>query len=174
MTNDNIDFDSLLDLESQYYQTSYQDALIKGSQHTLHDGKVFGIQTGFQRFVIIGALKRANQILLQVIQNKLKNDTNNANTKLEKSLKSIDQIQQLLNSFYTENESDSKAAIKSSNSAIDVNLYEKNIKVIRSKLKIIYLQLGYKDLYSNIEKSCNLVTGELKSTQLLNDDQDIW
>lgn len=160
-----INFDSLLDLEGEFYKESYNDALREGSEHTKKDGKLLGIQTGFQRFVIIGTLKRINDIFLTHIESNDKIDPE----RLQKNLKSLNEIQSKINAFYEER----SQIIKSTNSPADVEFYESNLKFIRSKLKIIYLQLGYKSLYSQLESGCQNITGEINATHLENEG-DMW
>lgn len=164
-----FNFDSILDPEAEFYKVSYDDALQKAEEHTKLDGKQFGIQTGFQRFVLIGALKRLNEILLRVAKNG-NNTSNLKNEKFDKILKSLIEIEKNILNFYSTDNN----LINSSNSIEDVEFYEKSIKLIRSKIKYIYLQLGYKKLYPEIENSCNLISGDIPSTQLINNEQDMW
>jgi hypothetical protein len=165
--NENIDFDSLLDLENQFYNNSYNNAYKTGESHTFRDGKQFGIQTGFQRFVLIGALKKLLELL--------KNNNNNSDNYSDRQLKSIDDLLNLLNSFYNNNNNNNNNLINSTNNINDVNYYEKNIKLIKSKIKVLFSQLGYKSLYSDLDSSCIKITGIIPVTQLnISDENDIW
>lgn len=166
-----LDFDDVLNIEEEYYQNGFNDALLKGSDHSKRDGKVFGIQTGFQRFILLGALKNMNEIILQnnINNTNINNNTQINDLKLEKLLVSLKSIHQLILNFYNDSN-----LIQTSNSIQDVNLFETNIKTIRSKLRTIYLQLGYKKLYTQMENICKILSGEIQESQIVNDQQDVW
>lgn len=173
MSDTNIDFDSLLDLESQFYNESFHGALKQGEHHTNRDGKQFGIQTGYQRFILIGALNKINKTLIQICESKKSSESTTTTQKkplnYEKLEKSLTEIQKNIDSFYSNDK-----LIKVSNVPEDVQFYEKNIKLIRSKIKSVYAQMGYKSLYPEIENACRSVAGDIPSTQINGDQQDIW
>lgn len=175
MTEKNIDFDldSVLNLEDRFYEESFKDALKKGENHSNRDGKLFGIQTGFQRFILIGSLNKINQLIQQALDQSTELPNSKIKTKLntEKIIKSLNEIQKIINQFYSP---DNNKLIKTSNIPTDVNLYEKNIKLIRSKLKSLYSQLGYKTLYPEIEKSCRIIAGDIPDTQINGIQEDMW
>lgn len=169
-----VDFDALLDLENQFYSASYNDALREGEAHTARDGKQFGIQTGFQRFVLIGALKRANELLLEVARHTLATEEDTPNrAKYEKHQKSLSAIQKSIEQFYATPAGPSNL-IQASNTPEDVELFEKNIKLIRSKIKAVYAQMGHKSLYPDLENSCKITAGDIPATQVNGDEKDMW
>lgn len=179
MSNTDLDFDSVLDLEDQFYSASYNDALREGQAHTLRDGKQFGIQTGFQRFILVGALRRINDILLEIISQKNSaSDSTREGRPLnyERYLKSLSAIQQTIRQFYPESEDDTDdGLIQVTNTPSDVEFYEKNIKLIRSKIKSVYAQIGYKSLYPELESTCRKTAGDIPATQINGgDEQDMW
>lgn len=163
MTGD-VDFDSVVDLEQQYYQKGFDEAFAVGQNHSLKDGKQFGIQTGFQRFILIGAIKKTFELI-----NALPLSENDP-VKLEKSKKSISEMLDNINKFYSEN----SEVIVTTNTTADVEVYEEIIKKIRSKAKIVYTKLGYKTLYPELENTCKLVSGEIPSTQINGVEKDMW
>lgn len=169
-----MDFDSLLDLEDQFYSASYSNALREGEAHTARDGKQFGIQTGFQRFIMIGALKKANELLLEVARQNVttKKDTPDR-AKYEKYEKSLSAIQKTIEQFYITSNGPSDL-IQVSNTPEDVELFEKNIKLIRSKIKAVYAQMGYKSLYPDLENTCRITAGDIPTTQVNGDEKDMW
>lgn len=175
MTESNIDFDLdyVLNLEDQFYEESFKEALKKGENHSNRDGKQFGIQTGFQRFILIGALNKVNILIEQTLDqsNELSNSKNKTKLNTKKIIKSLNEIQKLINQFYS---SDSDKLVKTSNIPTDVDLYEKNIKLIRSKIKSLYSQLGYKTLYPEIEKTCRITAGDIPDTQINGTQDDMW
>lgn len=177
MTEKNIDFDldSVLNLEDHFYEESFKEALKKGENHSNRDGKLFGIQTGFQRFILIGALNKINQLIHQTLDQSIELQNLKIKTKLntEKIIKSLNEIQKIINQFYSSDNNNNKL-IETSNIPQDVNLYEKNIKLIRSKIKSLYSQLGYKTLYPEIEKSCRSIAGDIPDTQINGVQEDMW
>lgn len=187
-TYTNIDFDSLLNLEDQFYQNSFNNAINEGKNHSNRDGIQFGIQTGFQRFILIGALNKMNHLLIDLINSKLLINHQNQNqdqdqdqkgieiskkVNLEKMIKNLTEIQKNINYFYNY-DNNSTNLIQTSNTPNDVQFYEKQIKIIRSKIKSAYLQLGYKNLYSEIENSCREIAGDIPASQINGAEEDIW
>ncbi|KAK9366913.1 hypothetical protein V1509DRAFT_641233 [Lipomyces kononenkoae] len=57
MNADDDVFESLLTLESSFYQQGYNDGLNDGRRRGMSEGKQFGLQTGFQRYVSVGILE---------------------------------------------------------------------------------------------------------------------
>lgn len=166
MTNgiDDLNFDEVLDIEQQYYQKGFDEAFSVGEEHSYKDGKQFGIQTGFQRFILIGALKRVCGLLEQAVQN------DNNKESVGKHIAALSDVLHNLNKFYSEN----SKTISATNSAQDVELYEDLIKRIRSKAKVVFTKLGYKTLYPELENTCKLISGEVPSTQINSVEKDMW
>lgn len=54
LTDIDIETDEVLNLEEVYYQEGFQEGQEHGAKQQLMEGKEFGYQTGFQRFLIIG------------------------------------------------------------------------------------------------------------------------
>ncbi|GME74001.1 unnamed protein product [Ambrosiozyma monospora] len=52
-----FDLDKLINLEEQYYEDGYKEGQLEGIRKQFQEGKELGIQTGFQRFIIIGQLR---------------------------------------------------------------------------------------------------------------------
>lgn len=166
MTCDNsVDFDSVVNLEENFYRDSYHNAHEIGFEHTKLDGKQFGIQTGFQRFVLLGALKKFTQL----VDEELQNNDDLPNKISDKMLKSINEILKLSQGFYSD------GLIETSNTPADVESYEKQMKLIKSKAKILYSKLGYKSKFSDLESTCRSLSGDIPSTQInTGDENDMW
>lgn len=49
-------FDSLLDLEGQYYQEGYDLGVKDGTQAGLLEGRLFGLEKGFEKYLAMGRL----------------------------------------------------------------------------------------------------------------------
>lgn len=171
-----LDFDSLLGLEEEFYTDSYNSAFEKGSEHTQRDGKQFGIQTGFQRFILVGALKRVSEILISLKEENSDSGNNNDTEvaidrrkgKTARLHKSLVEILKTLEKFYSED------VIQVSNTPREVDFFEEQMKKIKSKAKTVYSQLGYKSLYADIEKTCTKVAGNVPTTQINGEEQDMW
>lgn len=169
-TNDlDVDFDSLLNLEESFYQESYDEAFQTGHNHSFRDGKLLGIQTGFQRFILVAALKKASELLIGANEKNVNDDP-----KLEKHLSSLNNTLALINEFYKNEDGTLSDTINITNTPKDVALYEKNIKTIRSKTKILFSQIGEKSLYPEIDNFCKLTAGEVPTTQINGQEQDMW
>lgn len=151
-----LDFDALLDLENEFYQESYDAAYEVGRNHTMRDGKQFGYQTGFQRFTIVGAINRLLTLVKQYSNDNIP----------ERKLSQLNQLIQLSDELMSHN----------TNSAADVSFFEDNIKTLTSKAKVLLPQLGYGDLYKDIQSLCLEATGTIPSTQInsANDMSDVW
>ncbi|GMG39896.1 unnamed protein product [Ambrosiozyma monospora] len=55
--DDLFDLNKLINLEDQYYEEGYKEGQLEGIRKQFQEGKELGIQTGFQRFIIIGQLR---------------------------------------------------------------------------------------------------------------------
>lgn len=58
-----MDFDGLLTLEEQYYQDGYREGQNENLKQNFLEGKQFGLQVGFQRFIILGQMKGLCDVL---------------------------------------------------------------------------------------------------------------
>ncbi|KAK6465698.1 hypothetical protein DFJ63DRAFT_282118 [Scheffersomyces coipomensis] len=53
----NIDTDEVLNLEHQYYQKGFEEGQNHSTKQQYLEGKEYGYQTGFQRFIIVGYIQ---------------------------------------------------------------------------------------------------------------------
>ncbi|KOG96915.1 ribosome biosynthesis protein LTO1 DI49_4487 [Saccharomyces eubayanus] len=58
-----MDFDDSLTLEEQYYQDGYREGQNENLKQNFLEGKQFGLQVGFQRFIILGQMKGLCDVL---------------------------------------------------------------------------------------------------------------
>lgn len=141
-----MDTDYLLGLEEQYYQEGYEEGAQEKAQHNFTEGKQYGLQVGFQRFLILGQI----QGLIKVIET--------CGTPGTSILKNIETVRGLL------------ADIKMDNDDANVAEYEARIVKIRNKLRTILLLLQrqtenkMKDplTLDNVEKVSMIIAGQLK------------
>ncbi|CAI4035864.1 hypothetical protein SMKI_14G0730 [Saccharomyces mikatae IFO 1815] len=52
-----MDFDELLNLEEQYYQEGFCEGQNENIKQSFLEGKQYGLQVGFQRFVLLGQME---------------------------------------------------------------------------------------------------------------------
>lgn len=52
-----ITLDDVLDLEQEYYATGFKEGHDHSSKEQYLEGKIYGLQTGFQRFLVVGYIK---------------------------------------------------------------------------------------------------------------------
>ncbi|KAF2100705.1 hypothetical protein NA57DRAFT_74303 [Rhizodiscina lignyota] len=65
-------FDSLLNLEDQYYSEGYEQGVADGSRAGRIEGRIFGLEKGFEKFVAMGKLHGKATIWTQRLE-KIKN-----------------------------------------------------------------------------------------------------
>lgn len=52
-----ITLDGALDLEQEYYLRGYKDGQEQSAKEQFLEGKIYGLQTGFQRFLVVGYIQ---------------------------------------------------------------------------------------------------------------------
>lgn len=52
-----LTLDGVLDIEENFYAEGYKDGQEQSAKEQFLEGKVFGLQTGFQRFLVIGYIQ---------------------------------------------------------------------------------------------------------------------
>ncbi|AQZ18984.1 YNL260C [Zygosaccharomyces parabailii] len=58
-----VDLDSLLDLEDEYYQKGLEEGSAENVQHNYLEGKQYGLQVGFQRYLLLGQISGLLDVL---------------------------------------------------------------------------------------------------------------
>lgn len=54
---DHISLDEVLDLEDSYYKQGFQEGQTESVRSQFKEGKIYGLQTGFQRFLVVGYIE---------------------------------------------------------------------------------------------------------------------
>lgn len=54
---DDLNLDGALDIEDEFYAKGYRDGQEQSAREQFVEGKIFGLQTGFQRFLVVGYLQ---------------------------------------------------------------------------------------------------------------------
>ena len=144
-----MDFDEVLNLEEQFYQEGFEEGRLANLAHNYLEGKQYGLQIGFQRFILIGLIEgfcnviRAEQV----------------SPSIEKLVSSIPELVD---------------EIGLGNDELSVQVYERNIVKLKNKFRLLLLALN-KQLKSRstespgklsfemVEKMAKTVAGELNS-----------
>ncbi|KAK9429753.1 hypothetical protein V1505DRAFT_148151 [Lipomyces doorenjongii] len=122
-------FDSLLTLETSFYQQGYNEGLNDGLRSGTSEGTQFGLQTGFQRFVSVGILQGRCRVWKE-----LSSGTNSSsNTAADdvvpvgggRSTKQLQVLTELVTGIPTENTEDA------------VEEYESRMKRAKARAKVV-------------------------------------
>lgn len=158
MDTDLFDENLLLEPESHYYDEGYKEGVKESTQESLLEGKELGIQTGFQRFVIIGILKRLCMFLDLQIDSNHNEDIITLNNR-KKSYKRIHhqlmQVRKSLDVLFDK----SSGLVSVVNSDSEVAKFDRLLRLSRAVIRSICSSLGYSDLYEDMENGC-LVVGK--------------
>ncbi|EGV61697.1 hypothetical protein PSN45_000384 [Yamadazyma tenuis] len=142
--------DSLLNLEEQYYKEGYREGQEESTKAQYLEGKEYGFQTGFQRFLVIGYIRG----LVDFWENQV--ETYDAS----KSIKThITQIRAIMEK------------VPLSNKDADVGEYEKVVNKARNKVRIIASLCKEQKKVSNIDQIIKEVGGEM---QVSGDADEMW
>lgn len=114
----NIDTDDILNIEEQYYDEGYREGQNQSTSEQYKEGKEFGYQTGFQRFLIVGYVKGLYQYWQKNIEQYDK-----------AARKSIQLHLALVNSLIND--------LKLTNGDAEVAAFEKTVVKIRNKLRVL-------------------------------------
>lgn len=144
-----IDTDEVLNPELAQYQLGYREGLEESTHLQLLEGKEYGYQTGFQRFIIVGYMDG----LLKYWQA-------NIDKYESKSLAGhLDQLQDLL------------SGISYNNGETDVANYEKIVSKARNKLRVITTIVKESDKIAKLDELVLEVGGNLQVSENL---EEMW
>ncbi|KAH3660169.1 hypothetical protein OGAPHI_007374 [Ogataea philodendri] len=160
-----IDFDSVLNLESQYYHEGFLEGQLEGAKQQFVEGKQLGIQTGFQRFLVIGYYKKLVALWItqtkQKLQQGVTTDDSGKPRDYEKILKSLTDLQMLIDTLFE------NGLARTTNSDMDIQTYESVSKRVRAKLRSL-LPI-FNQNYNAIEDLSLKIGGSVQTEQ-----QDEW
>lgn len=107
-----LNLDGALDLEQELYSKGYKEGEDAATNEQYLEGKIYGLQTGFQRFLIVGYFDGLlHEWRLQDTDGQLKPQ--------------LDQLENLLNKITNDNSNQSVA------------VYEKTMSAARNKVRVI-------------------------------------
>lgn len=145
-----FDIDEVLNLEEEQYHLGFKEGQEQATKEQYLEGKQYGYQTGFQRFLIVGYIQG-------LVGEWLDNLDNYSSSK---SLQShINQLNDLI------------ADIPLTNGDEEVEKYEKNIKKARNKLRVIANITKENWKIENLDNLVKEVGGTL---QVSENQDDMW
>lgn len=143
--NNNLDF--VLNLEQDFYDQGFKQGQQESTKLQYLEGKVFGYQTGFQRFLIVGYIAG----LVEYWQ-----------TNIEKyNIGSLDD--------HLENAQNLLNQISLTNNEKDVTNYEKVLVKLRNKLRIISNLVKEQEKFKNVNQLIKEIGGDLTLNENPND-----
>ncbi|CCG23394.1 hypothetical protein CORT_0D05550 [Candida orthopsilosis Co 90-125] len=140
-----IDTDEVLNLEQEQYQIGYQEGVEESAKQQYLEGKQFGYQTGFQRFLIVGYIKG----LIEEWEGHIDNYSDS------KSVLS-NHLQQLKS--YVDN-------ISVNNDETSVAQFELQLKKARNKLRVICQLVKESWKINNLDTLVEQVVGSMQVSE---------
>ncbi|KAI5962586.1 uncharacterized protein KGF55_003662 [Candida pseudojiufengensis] len=147
-----IESDDTLNLEKKFYNLGYQEGIQQSTREQYLEGKQFGYQTGFQRFLIVGYIKG----LINDWNSNLKKYESNQQQQIQNHLT---QLTNFVNN------------ITLINSDSEVEKFEKNLSKSKRKLRIIVGITKEHWKIENLDELINKVGGNM---QLSENVDEMW
>lgn len=167
-------FKDSLDLEQHYYDLGYQEGINSSNPDANHDGELLGIQTGFQKFVFVGAIMEFSKDLRLITDIHIQNgDTVDSQGKQRNYQRINTQLISLLNTL-NDVFINTEGELHVDNTPDSIELYDKTIKHARGKLITISTQLNELQTFTKLEKLCQMAIGKSPENKLTGDDMDMW
>lgn len=142
--------DLLLNLEEQYYKEGFKEGTEESTRKQYIEGKEYGYQTGFQRFLVVGYIRG----LIVYWENNL--ESYDASKSIANHITSLKQIVQ---------------EIPFSNKDADVGQYDKLVNKARNKVRIIASLCKEQSKVNNLDAVLRTVGGEM---QVSGNADDMW
>ncbi|GAA5941666.1 ribosome biosynthesis protein LTO1 [Sporobolomyces koalae] len=130
MSNHTSDFDSLLDLESQFYAAGYDSGLPHGKLHGLFEGRELGREKSWELWEEIGYYEGMARLWKVILTKQGKGST--------RSMQALDQILALAAAFPASNDS-SLLESASDSDQLDITA---QLTTLRAKYKTVCATLG--------------------------------
>ncbi|GAA5904784.1 ribosome biosynthesis protein LTO1 [Sporobolomyces salmoneus] len=126
------EFDSLLDLESQFYTSGFNSGLPHGELHGLFEGRELGREKSWELWEEIGYYQGVARLWKVILERQGKGST--------RSMQALDQILSLVAAFPSSNDSSSLLSESSTKEArVDIAA---QLSTLRSKYKTVCATLG--------------------------------
>lgn len=138
-----ITLDGVLDLEEKYYEEGYTEGQEKSVKDNHLEGKAYGLQTGFQRFLVVGYI----QGLIEIWS---KDDSKAVQNHLE-------QLKELVSDIPT------------TNGDKEVELYEQAIGKARNKVRVLGTITKTSEKVAKLDSLLKEVGGQLQVSENVDD-----
>ncbi len=177
MGSDILDSDLLLSPEQHFYNEGYKEGKAQSTEEDRKEGKELGIQTGFQRFILVGALRQMAEFLFEKIMAEStaspSSDVIVINGRKKSRLrmqKQLSEVTKLLSTFVDAE----SGLVVASNSDADVESFRKIFKQARAKIRSLCSVTGYGRLYADVENSCLLVGKKIPVSDVSGTADESW
>ncbi|EGW34104.1 uncharacterized protein SPAPADRAFT_59524 [Spathaspora passalidarum NRRL Y-27907] len=145
MTDFNIDSEEILNPEEESYKSGYKEGQDQSTNEQYIEGKQYGLQTGFQRFLVVGYI----QGLVDQWRKRLSQYEGNI-TSLESHLR---QLEELID------------GIPSGNSDAEVAEYETRLTKARNKVRVISTLTKDNSNINSLDDLIKSVGGQLSTSE---------
>ena len=142
-----FDLDDVLHLEDTFYKDGFKEGREKSTRDQYIEGKEYGYQTGYQRFLIVGYMKG----LVQVWRSQIDQYPGLVPAML-------DQLERLLD-------------VPITNGDKEVAVYEQNLTKARNKLRVIAAVIKEQDKINDLDAKVKRIVGNL---QVQEDMNEMW
>lgn len=142
--------DSLLYLEENFYREGYEEGQKKGAWELYREGKQYGYQTGFQRFLIVGYIQALVEKWKDECPKKEKN----------KSIRRhLDDLEETIN------------GILKLNNEKDVREFEKKISKSKNKIRMVAYMFKKREQVDRLDEYLSDVGGGIQVSQ---NSEEMW
>jgi len=143
-------FDSLFSLEDQYYDEGYREGHRDGLQQSELEARLFGIEKGFEKFVIMGKLQARAKIWAARLPHQGGVEASSSN-KTMASVPTLSANPRLEKHIGTLLELVDSTTLSIVNTDDDVGDFDERLRRAQAKVKIIERMIGEEDIESNGE-----------------------
>lgn len=150
MEDNKTNMDSLLYLEEDFYKEGYKEGQEKGAWELYREGKQYGYQTGFQRFLIVGYIRA----LVERWKNECPQNEENKNIR-----KHLDNLEGTINS------------ILKFNNEKDVREFEKKLSKSKNKIRMVAYMLKKREQVDKLDEYLNEIGG---GVQVSRNSEEMW
>lgn len=140
---EDITLDGVLDLENEFYEKGYKDGQHQIVREQNLEGRIYGLQTGFQRFLVVGYIQG-------LIDEWTKLEQKNIELHLS-------QLQKLVDS------------IPKSNGDVEVEQYETAVNKARNKIRVVANITKTSDKIARLDDLIQEIGGNLQVSENLNE-----
>lgn len=142
--------DSLLYLEENFYREGYEEGQKKGAWELYREGKQYGYQTGFQRFLIVGYI----QALVEKWKDECPKKEENKSIR-----RHLDDLEETIN------------GILKLNNEKDVREFEKKISKSKNKIRMVAYMFKKREQVDRLDEYLSEVGGGIQVSQ---NSEEMW